>query len=66
MVLEELSPRFVLPVGSQVVMTRELGAVGGGPRFKNAGTVGRVVEAPLTNASTYLVELSDCTPRRGG
>jgi len=64
MSLEELSPRFVFPVGSQVVLTREVGVLGGGGGFKKAGSVGRVADAPLTNEYSYLVEFADGTQVR--
>jgi predicted nucleotidyltransferase len=56
--LSHLSPQHLLPVGTQVVLKREIGVVGGG-RFKKPGAVGEVLEAPLTNDYSYLIGFTD-------
>ena len=57
-----LSPRFLIPIGTQVVLRRDHGIVGGTSErasSKKRGSVGEVVEAPLTNDYSYTVRFAD-------
>ena len=61
----QLSPNYVIPVGTQVLLKRAVRVLGpatesgGQPAFKKAGSVGVVVEAPLTREYRYLVRFAD-------
>lgn len=64
-----LSPHHVLPVGTQVVLKRDLPVSGprtaDGPRpYKKRGNVGFVREAPVSNDYRYLVEFADGSTTR--
>ena len=60
-----LNPNFIIPVGTQVVLRKDLDVMGpavdaaGERLFKKSGTVGVVLEAPLTNDYPYLVGFPD-------
>ncbi len=61
----ELSPSFIIPPGTQVVLRRDLPAAGPpdvpeGPRaLKKRGSVGEVIESPVTNEYSYSVRFAD-------
>lgn len=61
----QLSPNFMIPKGTQVVLKKELQVTGsakapdGTPIYKKAGSVGEVIEAPMTNEYPYLVGFAD-------
>jgi uncharacterized protein len=61
----ELSPSFVIPRGTQVVLRSDRPAAGppgspGGERaIKKRGSVGEVIESPLTNEYAYSVRFAD-------
>ncbi|HYG75946.1 MAG TPA: nucleotidyltransferase domain-containing protein [Planctomycetota bacterium] len=61
----QLSPNFIIPLGTQVVLKKDLPVMGavfdadGKHVFKKAGSVGVVREAPLTNEYSYLIEFTD-------
>ncbi len=54
----QLSPSFVIPVGTQVVLKRDQRTVGN-ESVKKAGSVGEVISAPLTNEYSYGVRFAD-------
>ncbi len=60
-----LSPRFVIPRGTQVVLKKDLPVIGpvknaeGEHVYKKHGSVGEVLKAPFTNDYTYLVQFAD-------
>jgi predicted nucleotidyltransferase len=60
-----LSPNFVIPVGTQVVLKCDLDVMGahtgpdGNHLYKKSGSVGVVDEAPLTNEYPYFVQFAD-------
>ena len=60
-----LSPNFIIPAGTQVVLKKDIDVMGpatgpdGSKLFKKAGSVGVVAESPLTHEYTYLVRFSD-------
>jgi hypothetical protein len=53
----KLSPRFVIPAGTQVVLKVVKQLADGG--FKKTGTVGVVVQSPPRNEGPYVVQFSD-------
>jgi predicted nucleotidyltransferase len=61
----QLSPNYVIPIGTQVVLKKDLPVMGavfgsdGKHLFKKQGSVGVVSEAPLVNEYTYLVRFAD-------
>ncbi|MBE7463248.1 MAG: nucleotidyltransferase domain-containing protein [Planctomycetes bacterium] len=61
----QLSPTFIIPKGSQVVLTKDLQVSGahkhadGSPLYKKSGSVGEVTDPPLTNEYPYLVRFAD-------
>lgn len=56
----EFSPHFLIPVGSQVVLTRDEEARRGGEALvKKAGSVAEVVKQPLTNDYAYSIAFAD-------
>lgn len=61
----QLSPNYVIPIGTHVVLKKDLpvmGAVfddGGKHVFKKLGSVGVIAEAPLINDYTYMVRFAD-------
>lgn len=61
----QLSPNFIIPVGTQVVLKKDL-EVAGPPSepgmrkpIKKRGSVGLVAESPITNDYPYLVRFAD-------
>ncbi len=60
-----LSPNFIIPIGTQVVLKKDLEVMGtalgpdGKHLYKKAGSVGVVEQAPLTHEYTYLIRFSD-------
>ncbi len=61
----DLSPNFVIPIGTQVVLKKDLDVLGAAPdarpghAFKKAGSVGVIVSAPPTNDQPYVVRFAD-------
>ena len=61
----QLSPNYVVPIGTQVVLKRDLPVMGavfdanGTHVTKKSGTVGVVAEAPLLHDYAYLVRFTD-------
>jgi hypothetical protein len=61
----QLSPRFVIPAGTHVVLLRDIPVIGrirdaaGEHAVKKQGSVGEVVEAPITNDYAYVVRFTD-------
>lgn len=61
----QLSPNYVIPIGTQVVLKRDLPVVGavfdaeGKHAMRKSGTVGVIAEAPLIHEYPYLVRFSD-------
>ncbi|MEI6235250.1 MAG: nucleotidyltransferase domain-containing protein [Planctomycetota bacterium] len=61
----QLSPNYVIPIGTQVVLRKDLPVMGavfdtdGEHVFKKSGSVGVVIEAPLIQEYTYLVRFPD-------
>src|SRR5579871_3625052 len=60
---DNLSPNFIIPVGSQVVL-RYARRVPGMTDEKPAGSVGEVVESPESNDRPYLIRFLDGTSFR--
>lgn len=60
-----LSPNFVIPIGTQVVLKKDHDVMGpetgpdGKRLYKKAGSVGIVLEAPFTNDYAYILQFSD-------
>ncbi len=60
-----LSPNYIIPVGTQVVLKRDHAVVGperrgaGERMFKKAGSVGVIEQAPITNDDAYLLDFAD-------
>jgi predicted nucleotidyltransferase len=65
-----LNPNFIISIGTQVVLRRDIDVMGpavdaqGQRLFKKSGTVGVVLESPLTNDYPYLVGFPDDTEVR--
>lgn len=57
--MSRLSPNFVIPVGTQVVLRKDLPVTGREHHFKKAGSVGEVEKAPLTHDYSYTVRFAD-------
>ncbi len=63
--LSQLSPNYVIPIGTQVVLKRDLPVMGaivdaeGVHAIKKSGNVGVVAEAPLLHEYAYLVRFTD-------
>ncbi len=63
--LSQLSPHYVIPIGTQVVLKKDLPVMGavfesdGTHAIRKSGTVGVIAEAPLVNEYPYLVRFSD-------
>ena len=59
----QLSPNFIIPVGTQVVLKRDHAvtdaASPGKAPFKKAGSVGVIERAPVTNDYAYLLQFAD-------
>jgi predicted nucleotidyltransferase len=61
----QLSPNYVIPIGTQVVLKRDLPVVGavfdaeGKHATRKSGTVGVIAEAPLSHEYPYLVRFTD-------
>jgi predicted nucleotidyltransferase len=61
----QLSPNYVIPIGTQVVLKRDLPVIGavfdaeGKHATRKSGTVGVIAEAPLIHDYTYLVRFTD-------
>src|SRR5688500_7321995 len=55
--LHKLSPQFVIPVGTQVVLKVSKALAGG--EYRKPGTVGVVVESPPHNDEPYVVQFAD-------
>ena len=61
----QLSPNYVIPTGTQVVLKKDLAVIGavfsddGIHVHKKSGSVGVVTEAPLTHDYTYLIRFTD-------
>ncbi|MEL7496218.1 MAG: nucleotidyltransferase domain-containing protein [Planctomycetota bacterium] len=56
--LRSLDSKFVIPVGSQVVIQVDRPIVNS-KTFKKAGSVGVVIKIPSANNETYLIQFSD-------
>jgi len=56
--IRKLSPGFVIPVGTQVVL-RASKRVEGGDQTRKAGSVGVVVESPPHNGDPYVIQFAD-------
>lgn len=58
-----LSPNFIIPVGTQVVLKRDhpvaKTASHGACAYKKAGSVGVIEQAPVTNDDAYLLQFAD-------
>jgi uncharacterized protein len=60
-----LSPNFIIPIGTQVVLKIDLNVMGahtgsdGQHLYKKSGSIGVVEEAPLTNEYAYFVRFTD-------
>src|SRR5262245_39205836 len=60
-----LSASFVIPRGTQVVLRRDISVAGppagpGGERtIRKHGSVGEVIESPLTNEYSYSIRFAD-------
>ena len=63
--MDHLSPNFIIPIGTQVVLKKDLEVMGAalGPDgkhlYKKSGSVGVVEQAPLTHEYAYLIRFSD-------
>ena len=55
--LHKLSPQFIIPVGTQVVLKVSKALAGG--EYRKPGTVGVVVESPPHNDEPYVVQFAD-------
>ena len=59
----QLSPNFIIPVGTQVVLKRDHAvtdaASPGKAPFKKAGSVGVIERTPVTNDDAYLLQFAD-------
>src|SRR5687767_8651044 len=55
----QLSPTFVIPVGTQVVLKKDHHIAGSEGEIKRAGSVGEVTSSPLTNEYSYAVTFAD-------
>ncbi|HEX5105077.1 MAG TPA: hypothetical protein VFV87_14760 [Pirellulaceae bacterium] len=55
--LHKLSPKFIIPVGTQVVLKAPKTLPGG--EYRKPGTVGVVVESPPHNEEPYVVQFAD-------
>ena len=70
MATSPLSPHFRIPEGTQVVLKTDHPVAGppsdaeGHGQYKKAGSVGVVLEAPLTNDYAYLIRFADGTTVR--
>jgi predicted nucleotidyltransferase len=60
--LHKLSPNFIIPVGTQVVLQAAKTLPDG--QFRKPGTVGVVVESPPHNAEPYVVQFADGSEAR--
>ena len=60
--LHKLSPNFIIPVGTQVVLKSSKTLADG--QFRKPGTVGVVVESPPHNAEPYVVQFADGSEAR--
>ena len=60
-----LSPNFIIPIGTQVVLKKDIEVMGsvvgpdGNQLYKKSGSVGVVEQAPLTHEYSYLIRFSD-------
>src|SRR5262245_3937419 len=55
--LQKLSPSFIIPVGTQVVLKASKTLPDG--QYRKPGTVGVIVESPPHNAESYIVQFAD-------
>ncbi len=59
MASSELDPNFLIPQGTQVVLRRDLPVFKEAGSIKKLGSVGWIVEAPLTNDRPYTIAFAD-------
>lgn len=58
-----MNPNLILPIGTQVVTLVDVRERNGGP-VRQAGSVGKIVKAPLDNTHHYIVQFPDGSEAR--
>ena len=57
--IQSVSPNFVIPAGTQVVLLESIRINGSNDQFKKPGNVGVVIKCPPHNDLPYLIRFND-------